>query len=61
MEEFGTVTEFFFITCDLANIGLIQTIHSFSENLKIMNKLKEALKSMNNQLYECNLFFLILL
>ena len=40
MEEFGTVTEFFFITCDLANIGLIQTIHSFSENQKIKKSIK---------------------
>lgn len=56
-EEFGTVTEFFFLTCDLANVSILQTIHTFGENLKIMERYESALKSMNKQHHQCYLFF----
>lgn len=52
-EDFGTVTEFFFMTCDLANIGIIQTLHTFEENLKIMERLQNALKTLNKQNFQC--------
>jgi len=52
-DDYGTVTEFFFLTCELANVGLLQILHTFGENLKIMEKLESALKTMNNQHFQC--------
>lgn len=45
------------MTCDLAFIGLIQTIHTFEENLKIMERLEKTLKSMNKQHFQCFTIF----
>lgn len=59
-EDYGTITEFFFITCDLAFIGIIQTLHTFEENLKIMERLQKTLKSLNKQHFQCrNLKFCV--
>ena len=53
VEDFGTITEFFFITMELANTGFISTLQNYNENMDIMKKIEEHIKYMNKNDFIC--------